>query len=368
MQSGTLLADFARDPDRPRVLIARTSAIGDTILTAPVACRLRDLFPRARIAWVVEEKSALFVEDHPAIDEAIVLPRGWFTRPRDVLALRRRLRPMRFDAAIDCQGLTKTALACFVSGAAVRVGLRGEHGRELSGWLNNRLVEPRTTHVTDRSLELVAALVGDRGAGDPVRWDLPRVTAAENKIAVWLAKSGAAPDQGYAVINPGASWDSKLWEADRFAVLAARMGKELGLTSIVVWGGDRERGWAEQIVDGANGRAVMAPSTSLHELAALLREARLVVSPDTGPMHLAVAVGAPTVGLFGATLPRDCGPYGPPHAAVMRATTPGGRRARRRADNAAMRAIRVDDAYEACRAVLDATADRFPAAPVAMAS
>lgn len=357
-------APWAKDPARPRVLIARMSAIGDTILTTPVACRLRDRFPGAYLAWVVEEKSARFVVGHPALDETIVLPRGWFVSPAAVAALRAKLRPMRFDAAIDCQSVTKSALACWASGAPLRIGCRGRYGAELSPWLNTRLVEPRRPHLTDRSLELLGPL-GVAPSSRPyeeVRWDLARSPGAERAVAGW------APRNAFVVVNPGATWDSKLWEMDRFGRVAAEIGRRRGVRSVVVWAGERERRWAGTIAESSDGWAEVAPATTLPELAALLREARLMLSADTGPMHLAVAVGCPTVGLFGATHPEACGPYGPPHEAVLKRFHAGGRAARRRADNSAMREITIDDAVAACQRVLDRTAHRFPNAPAAMAS
>lgn len=357
-------ADWARDPDRPRVLISRMSAIGDTILTTPVACRLRDTFPNAHLAWVVEEKSSRFIEGHHAIDETVVLPRGWFVSPGKILGLRNQLLPMRFDAAIDCQSITKSALACWLSGAPLRVGCRGKYGSELSPLFNNRRIKPRRPHLTDRSLELLKPL-GIAAAAEPyesVRWDLPRSPGAEQSVADWT------PDEAFAVINPGATWDSKLWEMERFGEVAERIGRQRGLRSIVVWGGEREGRWADQIVTASNGWATKAPATSLQELAAVIGQARLMVSSDTGPMHLAVAVDTPTVGLFGSTHPDACGPYGAPHEAVLKRFHPGGRKARRYADNSAMRQISVDDAWQACRRVIDRTADSYPHAPAAMAS
>jgi len=111
-----LQADWAADPARPRVLIARMSAIGDTILTTPVACRLRDAFPGAVLVWAVERKSSAFIAGHPAVDETIVLERGWWVSSPAIRRLRRRLREYQFDAAVDCQSVTKSALACARSG------------------------------------------------------------------------------------------------------------------------------------------------------------------------------------------------------------------------------------------------------------
>ena len=105
----------------PRILISRMSAIGDAILTMPVACALRQQFPKAYIAWVVEKKAAPMVRGHEAVNNVIELERGWFTSPRGIREARRILRPERFDISIDCQGLTKSALAGWLSGARKRM-------------------------------------------------------------------------------------------------------------------------------------------------------------------------------------------------------------------------------------------------------
>ncbi|MEN0110532.1 MAG: glycosyltransferase family 9 protein, partial [Planctomycetota bacterium] len=333
-------ARWARDPQRPRLLIARMSAIGDTILTAPVAVRLRERFPDAFIAWVVEQKASRFVVGHPAIDEAVVLPRGWFVSAKGVAAARAALRPLRIDASIDCQSNTKSALACWLSGARTRIGCRGRYGAELSPLLNNRLVRPATRHLTDRSLELLGPLGFDpAGTPDPgVGWRLPMPPGAQRAVADWLVsdEAPAHAETGFAVINPGATWDSKRWEMDRFGAIAERLGRRWSMPTVVVWGDDREHADAERIVAASDGAAIVGPPTTLPELASLLSQTRLLVSGDTGPMHLGVAVGAPTVGLFGATDPRDCGPYGAPHEAVSNELLVGGRKKRRRADNSAM--------------------------------
>ena len=354
-----------RDPERPRVLISRLSAIGDTILTLPVACRLRERFPDAYLAWLVEEKSAAFVRDHPALDEVIVARRGWFTKPREIAELRRRLQPLRFDAAFDCQGLTKSALGGWLSGAPLRAGFRGQHGGELSPWLNNTLIPATSPHVTDRSLELLQPLGLAHAPGDGVAWGIRPQASAEEAIAAWLGDTG---DRPFAVINPGATWPSKLWSMPRFGELAQRLRDRFKLPTVVVWGGRQEEAWAAEIVAASDGAARLSPPTTLHELAALLGSARLMVSSDTGPMHLAVAMGAPTVGLHGATRPCDCGPYGPPNVGLLKQLQTGGRRERRTADNTAMLSLTVDDVFAACSDVLGRTAERAVGTPPAKAS
>jgi len=332
----------------PRILIARMSAIGDTILTLPIACALRAHFPNAFLAWVVEEKSAAMVVGHACLDEVLVLPRGWFTSPRGLWAARKSLRALRVDTTLDCQGLTKSALACWLAGATQRIGLRGEHGRELSPWLNNQLVDSRRPHVVDRSLGLLRPL----GIEQPtVQWQLPIDDAARTRMREAVSRLGLTGP--YAVINPGVTSGSRLWEMDRFGSVAQHLGAKHGLPTLVVWGGARERAAAEQIVAASGGHAVLAPPSSLIELGALIQGGRLFLSADTGPLHMAVAVGTPSIGLFGTTRPEDSGPYGSPHVALQVEYQGGSHKERRRADNRAMRLITVDMVCRQCDALLE---------------
>jgi ADP-heptose:LPS heptosyltransferase len=302
------------------------------------------------LAWVVEAKSAAMVIGHACLDEVLILERGWFTKPKRLLATRRLLRSKHFDVTIDCQGMTKSALACRLSGAPQRIGLRGEHGRELSPWLNSQLIEPRRPHVVDRSLELLAPL----GISQPaVQWQLPLDDASRERMGQAVLRLGLGGP--YAVMNPGATWDSRRWEMDRFGRVARYLGEQHGLPTLVVWGGGRERAWAEQIVAESGGQAVLAPPSTLMELAALIEAGRLFISADTGPLHMAVAVGTPSIGLCGTTRAEVSGPYGPPHAAVQVQYQGGSHRERRNADNSAMRLITVEMVCEQCDALLRRT-------------
>src|SRR5690606_34638371 len=196
----------------PRFLIARLSAIGDTVLTLPVLCALREAYPDAFIAWVVERAAAPILENHACLDELVVLPRGWLKSPRTVWNLRRRLRALHIAVALDPQGLVKSSFACWLSGARSRLGMRGPYGNELSPLLNNRLIRPDAPHIVDRSLELLKPL----GILHPeVEFRVPSQPAAERTIAEFLDD---VPPR-YAVVNPGAGWESKLWPADRYAAV-----------------------------------------------------------------------------------------------------------------------------------------------------
>jgi heptosyltransferase I len=335
-----------------RILIVRLSAIGDVLHGLPALNALRDALPRARLAWVTEAPTADLLRGHRALDELIVAEAGWLKSPRAARDLRRQLRDMHFDIALDLQGLSRSAIAARLSGAPCRIGFDGSDGREVSRWLNNVRVRPTHTHVIDRNLELLRPLGISQAT---VRFDLDD-SPDDEALARQLIDSRELGKR-FAVINPGAAWGSKRWPVDRFAAVARHLGKDGARRSLVVWAGDAERRLAEQIVEGSCGSAVRAPATSLRQLAAIARRAALFVASDTGPLHLAVAVGTPCVGLFGPTPAERNGPYGAPHIAVQKMRLTGPSHRRRAASGESMAAIRIEDVTAACDTLL-ATAIR----------
>jgi ADP-heptose:LPS heptosyltransferase len=343
------------DTDSPRILISRMSAVGDTILTLPVACALRERFPQAFIGWVVEKRAAMVVRHHECVDCVIELDRGWFTSPLSMRRTRSLLRPYGFEFSVDCQSITKSALACWLAGARHRIGCSGKYGCELSPWLNNCLVEPHTAHLTDRSLELLSPL----GIHEPrVDWKFPLEASAREQAASMAQQLGLT--KGYAVMNPGANWDSRLWEIKRFAAVARHLGDHYGLPTVAVWGNDQEFSWAREIVATSAGHAHLAPPTTLQQLGALIERARLFLSADTGPLHLAVAVGTQSIALHGVTRPEDSGPYGPPHVAIHVEYQELSRRNRKRVDNRAMLKITPELVCQRCDELI-AQQDRIAA-------
>ena len=336
------------DRTSPRILITRLSAIGDCIHTVPLLCALRENFPKARICWLVQNASAPLLCNHPCLDELIVVQKGYLKSFRAVSRLRRRLRAEQFDVVLDPQSLTKSSLAGWLSGAPRRIGFGGTHGREISRMLNNELVIPQRSHVIDRYLELLRPL--DVRASE-VRFqislqDAPRNTAKHIIQELQL-------QNGFVVINPGAGWHSKLWPPERYGELARYLGEVHRLQSLVVWGNEPERSWAEQIIERAEGFALLAPDTNLVELAAVSEHARLFVGSDTGPLHLAVAMGTPCVSLHGPTRAEVVGAYGPRSIAVQVECQDGTSRERRNASNEAMRAISVEHVCQACDNILN---------------
>ena len=333
--------------ETPRILIVRLSAVGDVIHAMPLANALRERFPKAFLAWVAASPAAALLEGHQALDELIVLPRRWMKSLARVLALRRRLRGYRFDLAIDAQGLAKSAGAAWLSGAPRRIGFGDQWGRELSRWFHTDLVRTKTKHTVDRTLELIEPLGIVR---PPVRFCVP-IFQPERETAARIV--GEARIEGpFAIINAGAGWPSKLWPPERFAAVAEHLGRQWHLPAIVVWAGKEEQALAETIVAGSGGNASLAPPTTLRELAALSRRARVFISCDTGPLHLAVAVGTPCVGLYGPWPAEGHGPYGPGHVVIQKMTIYGSTSQRRHASRALMEAIDVPSVCAACDEVL----------------
>jgi lipopolysaccharide heptosyltransferase I len=330
-----------------RILIVRLSAVGDTVHGLPVLCALRDNLPNAHLSWLVEERAAAVLKGHAALDRLIVAPRRWLRSPATVLRLRRQMRAVRPQIAIDLQGLAKSAIAARLSGATVRIGAASPDGREFSTWLNNRLVNLTASHVVDRYLELLAPL----GISRPtVRFDVPRHAEDELSMGRFVRDRGLGG--GFALLNPGAGWASKRWPVERFATVARHLGRHRRLPSVVVWAGPQERAWADQIITTSAGFAHMAPTTTLGEMAELARRARFFVGSDTGPLHLAAAVGAPCVGLYGPVSAERNGPYGAGHIAIQRMLVEGSSRERREASDEAMRAIEINDVCVACDRLL----------------
>lgn len=349
------------DSTSPRILIVRLSAIGDTVLSVPVLCALRDRFPKATLGWIVERTSAQLLRGHQDLDHLIEVPRGWLKSPRIAWQTARRMRKIGFDISLDLQGLTKSAVTAWLSGAKRRLGFtRCEfEGRELSTWINTELVQPTADHVVDRGLELLRPLGFEAPAhGDSsntaklsVNFRLPDYEQSNATMSRFILERGLGA--GFVVVNTGAGWPSKLWPADRYADVARWLGKTWHLPTVVTWAGTAEQETAHQIIIRAGGHAHMAPPTSLTELASLARRARLFVGSDTGPLHIAAAVGTPCVGLYGPMPAQRCGPYGQQNIALQKVNLAGKLKNRRRMTNESMLTISVDDVCTACDTIMN---------------
>jgi lipopolysaccharide heptosyltransferase I len=329
------------------IVVVKLSAIGDVLHGVPAAVALRRAFPDARIGWAVEGRAADVLAGHPAIDHIFRLPRGWLKAPRAVLALRRQLRDFRPDVAVDMQGLLKSGVASWLSGAATRIGFAKPVSREQAWLAYTHAVRPTAAHVVDRNCELLAPL-GVHVA--QATFDMPHWPVSGLRMAQWVASLRLPRPP--VIINPGAGWASKLWPVDRFAAVARGLHRRHGQPVVVVWGGAAERAAAERIAAESCGAAVVAPDTSLQDLGELARMASIFISSDTGPLHLAAAVGTPCVGLFGPVPATRNGPYGPGHVCLEPPASLRPKWDDRKHDTASMAGITVEDVVSAADSLL----------------
>jgi heptosyltransferase-1 len=293
------------------LVIVKLSSIGDVLHGVPVAVAAKRAFPDCRVGWVVEGRAADVLAGHPAIDHLFRMPRGWLKSATQVLSLRRQLRDFNADVAIDLQGLLKSGVATWLSGARMRIGHARPASHERAWLAYTHPVATSLTHVVERNADLLSPLgvVATMPAFDMPHWPVSRL-----RMQHWLQSQRLATAP--AIINPGAGWPSKLWPTERFAAVARGLHRRDGIPTVVVWGGDAEQAAARRIVEDARGAAVLAPQTTLQDLGELARLARVFISSDTGPLHLAAAVGTPCVGLFGPVPGSRNGPYGRQHVCV----------------------------------------------------
>ena len=305
-----------------KFLIVRLGALGDIVHAIPVAAALRRAFAGARIDWLVSAKHHEILDLVPAVDRRLVVnDRGGSAGGATMFAAVRELRRNRYDAAIDLQGLIKSAAVARMSGAGRVIGFATRHLRERlarpfytevhdpgGGALRDR-TPPR--HVVHLNLGLLAALGIEAPAVEFPIDDTP------SEIARSIQDETGGP---YALLNPGAAWPNKRWPPERLAVVASTLAERHALRSVVLWG-PGERDLAEQVVKAAGGAALLSPKTSIADLVALARGAAIMVSGDTGPTHIAAAVGTPLVGIYGPTRPERNGPWRPADVTVSRANT-----------------------------------------------
>ncbi|MEM9941204.1 MAG: glycosyltransferase family 9 protein [Planctomycetota bacterium] len=326
-----------------RILITRLSAIGDTVLTLPVLTTLRNAIPDAFIAWAVESPANQFLELHPDLDEVIRIPKSWYKKPSNWLEMRKRLQTYRFDVSIDPQGITKSAMLGWLSGAPKRIGIQGKWGREITPWLNNHLVSTQSPHIVKRSVELLSALHIDQVDLEALKFDLPPCSKSCDSVAQKLDEIGIG--QHYCMINPGGGWPSRQWEMERWGSVASYVYRHHHLKSLIVWAGPKERQMAERIHNFDPSASLISPATSLLELAVVAQRSQFVLSGDTGPLHIASAMGTPCIGLYGSTNPQESGAYGQNHIEIQKWHQTGSRKT---ADNDAMRDIMAADVFMAC--------------------
>ncbi len=316
-------ADKRRMQNTDRVLIIKLSAIGDLVHSLPFLEVIRDNFPRARIDWVVDEEASRILLGHSAINRMIISRRKtWQKRllkikesPAVLLEILRFIREIRghyYDLVVDLQGLLKSGVLVGFSRGGRKIGMSG--AREGSwAFLNERPVSvDYTQHAIDRYLKLAEYL-----GCDSISWNgrIP-ISESDKERIDHLLNSNGLMKRPIISINPMARWESKLWSPERFAALADRLGDELSCR-IIFSGSEDDMAVIESISMMMKEKPVnLAGKTTLKELAYLYSKCLCLVTTDTGPMHIAAAMGCRVVALFGPTAPWRTGPYGKGHEVI----------------------------------------------------
>lgn len=358
-------------PGLRRLLIVRLGSMGDVIHALPAATLLRRAFPAATLGWLVEERWAELLcaprvprrgprgPGRPLLDAVhVVNTLGWrsalFSEEtwKEVATAWHEVRAAGYELAVDFQGAVRTALIARWAGARSCVGF--ENPREhLASLFYTRTVEVEDTHVVEQNAALAAAVAGGLPAEIPAV-EFPLDPAAEEVCERQLRKCSG---QQFAILNPGAGWEGKQWPPERYGEVARGLLAR-GLRSLVNFGPGEEP--LARAVQAAAAGAAEAVACSVSELIAFTRRARLFVGGDTGPMHLAAALGVPVVALFGPTNPARNGPFGG-RSAVLRSPLSfssdsaerAAARSRRRRPDRGLLAITAEEVLAAAHQLLE---------------
>ena len=308
------------------ILIVKLSAIGDVIHTLPALNAIRNYYPEANITWLVEEDAAPLVIGHKALDRVIVSKRKRWLRAlrslfllstiKDVYGFIKVLRDTRYDMILDFQALLKSGILIALARGQRKIGFNKglEHMEHSYMFLNERIPAiDMETHALTRGMVLLNAI------GIPtkeIEYKLPVSNDDCEKVDELMKRHDINGVKFLIAINPVAKWESKLWPKERFARLADMIIDEYD-ARIIFTGGSEDRHIIQDIMSAMKGRALnLAGHTTLKMLAALYKKTVLVISTDTGPMHLAAAMETPVVAIFGPTAPWRTGPYGSGHRVV----------------------------------------------------
>jgi lipopolysaccharide heptosyltransferase I len=344
------------------ILVVKMSALGDVIQAMAILRPLKMGFPEARITWLVEESLAPILDCNPSVDRTIVWPREAFTssilKRKEGLHRREKLKEFIqslrrdvYEIAIDLQGLMKSAIWMGLARARRKVGF-SEPREKLSKLFVNEKVRGvgKDLHAVERYLRLV------EGLGCPkceeVEFGLKRAKLFISRAKDLLREGGARGRRPLVVISPATRWETKRWESEKFAELADEMRLKGGFEVVFV-GGRGDLDLVRDIKERMRTRAVdLTGETDLPTLACIMGMAEVVVSPDSGPMHLAAAMGTPVVALFGPTAPWRTGPYGKVHKVIRSHVECSPCFRRKCSSRSCMRSISVGEVMEAVERVL----------------
>lgn len=301
------------------ILLIRTSALGDIVHCLPALEALRAALPEARIAWLAEKVWAPLLAGHPDLEATFVVDtKGWRKKMlagatrREIAGLRAALRAFRPDVAVDLMGNFKGGFLAWLSGAPRRIGASGAGRREGgSAFFVNEKVELRSEHAIDRAIELLAPL----GVPKPERVDLGGGKLLREAPAAAREMIAAGAGKPLVLLQAGAGWANKMYPLESWATVARGLAE--GGADVVLPSAPGEERLVARLAELSGGAARVVDAKPFPVLAALIRQCRLFLGGDTGPLHLAHALGAKVLCLIGPTDPRRNGPYGAPERVVF---------------------------------------------------
>ncbi len=298
-----------------KILIIKPSSFGDVLHALPLLDCIKSEYPGVKISWVVNRDYAELLEDNPMIDKIFIFERKRWGEKRSVLKtcieflrFTGEIRSCGFDLVIDLQGLLRSGLITFLSGAKYTVGL--SNAREGSRLFFNHVVDvsKKNLHAVDRYLSVCEKIGIVRK--NPVKFSLFIKEDVRKKVDKLLIDNGIKKKDIVVVVNANSRWRTKCWNQDRFAVLSDRLMDEFSV-KIVMIGAVCDSEYVKQIVGMMkNTPVVLVGKTTLLGLSSVLKRADIMITNDSGPMHMSVAVSTATIALFGPTDPKLTGPYG----------------------------------------------------------
>lgn len=303
--------------DKPKILIIRRSALGDTIHTLPLAKSLREKFPNAQIDWIVEDKAEKFITNNPLLDKVYVIHKktGGFAEFKQII---KQIRAQKYDIAIDTQQLLKSGVILGLSGAKRKITL--SDGREFSWIFANEIIKTNRKqfdinyHVVKRNLEIAKYLGADE---EKIEFTLPNTSENDkNKAKDLLNKID--PNLKSVIISPETTWDNKHWTVDGWRKVIEKLS---GKVNLVYTGTSDENGLSGKILQGFDGIINLSGKTNLFELEEVFKLADLVISVDSGSAHVAWATGVPAIiTLFFATSSKRTAPFGEKYFSIQAET------------------------------------------------
>jgi heptosyltransferase I len=301
-----------------RVLIIKLTSLGDVVHALPVAARLKETFPHLELHWVVEDRCAPLLENHPLLASVIVYPRkkiqaclkdrNWGQALKELWDLRQSLRRLDIQLSIDLQGLAKSGMMALMAWAPHRIGCSGL--REISYWISRSLPEGRDLHAIDRNLKVPEFL----GAPSGVPKFIMGLTPEEEQWAESFLNPHRIPEDSNLIgLQIGASFQQKCWPIPKWLTLIKKLSENPKLR-LILFGDQSDRDRLDSHISDIPSRVISTVGDlSLRQLMALIQRCRIFIGADTGPLHLAVGLGLPVIALYGADAPQWTGPYGPRH-------------------------------------------------------